>query len=131
MQHAAHPALQRLVDHLVLLDTALAAEALRHNLCRVVVAVACEVADGDRRTWDALADEPSDLVRWRIAAPGDAREIEVPDLRILAAGLPSGALDIVVAAGRLRDFEWGKLELRDLRTQNMDAYAVDSFDARY
>ena len=44
MEDAAHVALQRLVDHLVLLDAALAAEALRDDLGGIMVAVAGQIA---------------------------------------------------------------------------------------
>jgi hypothetical protein len=45
VQDAAHIALQRLIDHLVLLHTALAAEGFRDDFGGVVIAVACQIAD--------------------------------------------------------------------------------------
>ena len=47
MQRPAHLALQGVVDHLVLLYAGLARELLGHDMRREVVAVACEVGDGD------------------------------------------------------------------------------------
>ncbi len=49
MEVAAHLALQRLVDHLVLLDPRLALEQGGHDVGGIVVAVAGEIPDLDRR----------------------------------------------------------------------------------
>lgn len=78
---------------------------------------------------------PGQLVRWKIAAPGDRRVVRVPDLRALGAGelglgLPDGPIDVVVTVGRIDGLDWGAVQYRHLRWQNMDAYALDTFDAR-
>ena len=54
MQHAAHPAAQRTVDHLMLLDLGLAGEGRRNNRSRVVVSVAGQVLDLDLGAGDAV-----------------------------------------------------------------------------
>src|SRR5690606_38626907 len=71
---------------------------------------------------------PGELVRWRIAAPGGRRAVRVPDLRDVGLGLPPGPLDVLVAAGRIDGLDWGRVQYRHLRTGNMDAYAIDTFD---
>lgn len=74
-------------------------------------------------------ETPDELLRWRVAAPGDRRAFQVPDLRELPLGLsPLGPLRIGMAAGRVDGLSWGEVQYRHLRTSNMDAYAVDSFD---
>src|SRR6266851_7300255 len=45
VKHAAHLALQRLIDDLVLLDAGFAAERLRDHGRRIVVAIAGQIAD--------------------------------------------------------------------------------------
>ena len=55
MQLAAHPAAQRLIDELVLLQARLAAKLLGDDVGPVVVAVAGEVLDPDLRVGQALA----------------------------------------------------------------------------
>ena len=80
-----------------------------------------------------------ELVRWRIAAPGDRRAVRVPDLRELGSGelgsgelglgLPPGPIDVLVTVGRVDGLDWGKVQYRHLRPQNMDAHALDTFDA--
>src|ERR1700694_4384640 len=45
VKHAAHLALQRLIDNLVLLDAGFAAERLRDHSRRIVVAIAGQIAD--------------------------------------------------------------------------------------
>src|SRR5579871_5182361 len=47
MQLAAHLGLERLVNQLVLLDPGFAAEAFRDHRRRIMIAIACEVADRD------------------------------------------------------------------------------------
>ncbi len=72
----------------------------------------------------------NDVVHWRIVAPGDRRQVVVPGLRDLPVGLPPfGSLSIALAVGRIDGLSWDQLQYRHLRTQNMDAYAVDEFDA--
>ena len=64
MQDTAHVALQSLVDHLVLLHTALAAKALGDNLRRIVIAVAGKIADRHLGVRDAVLDQSFDVVRF-------------------------------------------------------------------
>lgn len=76
-----------------------------------------------------------ELVRWKIAAPGDRRSVRVPDLRELGSGelglgLPPGPIDVLVTVGRVDGLDWGQVQYRHLRSQNMDAHALDTFDAR-
>jgi hypothetical protein len=59
MQNAAHVALQRLVDHLVLLHAALATEAFGHHLGGIMVTVAGKVANRDDGVRNAFLDQPS------------------------------------------------------------------------
>jgi hypothetical protein len=47
MQHAAHIAVQSLVNHLVLLHACLALKTFRHDLRGVVVSVAGQIPDAD------------------------------------------------------------------------------------
>ena len=77
---------------------------------------------------------PGQVVRWKIAAPGDRRAVRVPDLRALGGdlglGLPDGPIDVLITVGRVEGLDWGEVQYRHLRWQNMDAYALDTFDAR-
>lgn len=70
------------------------------------------------------------LVRWRIVAPGGARELEVPDLAELGQpfNTPFSPLQLVVTGGRIDGFDYRELRYRDFRYQNMDAYASDAFN---
>src|SRR6188508_1257569 len=61
MQHAAHPAAQRAIHHLVLLDLRLAGEGGRDNRGSIVVAVAGEILDLDLGVRDALLDQGDDV----------------------------------------------------------------------
>jgi hypothetical protein len=59
MQRATHIALQRLVDHLVLLHAAFATEGFGYDGCGVVIAIARKIADfnegvGQRGLYQAL-----------------------------------------------------------------------------
>src|SRR5262249_55979477 len=56
----AHPATQRLIDHLMLLDTALSTEGARDDMRRVMIAVAAQVFDRNLRIGQALLDQPLD-----------------------------------------------------------------------
>ena len=72
MQFAAHVAPQRLVDHLMLLDARLAAEALRDDLGGIMVAVARQIADrhvgiGDGELTMEDAENLAALVRHQAA----------------------------------------------------------------
>jgi hypothetical protein len=62
VQHAAHAAFQGLIDHLVLLDAALAGELLGDHVGGEVIAVTGKVPDGDLRIGKASLDEPRDLL---------------------------------------------------------------------
>ncbi len=66
------------------------------------------------------------LVHWKIVSPGGAREIEVPDLSELGApiGPVYAAMQFIVTGGRIDGFDYRELRYRDLRTQNMDAFAT-------
>ena len=61
MQLAAHPAAQRLVDELVLLQPRLAAKRLGDDVGAVVVAVAGQILDPHLRVGQALLDQPLDV----------------------------------------------------------------------
>jgi len=73
------------------------------------------------------------LVHWRVVAPGGGRDLEVPDLAVLGApiGPVFGLLEMVVVGGRIDGFDYDDLRYRDLRTQYMDAFAVDTFGVHY
>src|SRR5690606_10868308 len=58
-----HPPLQCLVNHLVLLHAVLSGEGSRHDMARVVVAVAAEILDRDLRVGQGGLDQPLDLTR--------------------------------------------------------------------
>ena len=62
VQHAAHLALQRLIDDLVLLHAGLAAEGLRDHGRGIVVAVAGEVTDRHLGIGDRCLDHRLDIV---------------------------------------------------------------------
>src|SRR5665213_1691694 len=59
----AHAALERLVDHLVLLHAVLALEGGGDHLRGVMVAVAAQILDRDARVGQAFLDQPFDRVR--------------------------------------------------------------------
>src|SRR6266567_1014045 len=61
VQLAAHVTLERLIDHLMLLDAGLAAERGRNHGRRIVVAIAGKVADGDLGIRDSGADQLLDF----------------------------------------------------------------------
>src|SRR5262245_43260175 len=61
MQHTAHAAAERVVDHLVLLDPALALEGAARDARLVVVAIAGEVPDLDGGVGKLRLDEALDL----------------------------------------------------------------------
>src|SRR5260370_7433140 len=62
MKHAAHLALQRLIDDLVLLDAGFAAERLRDHGRRIMVAVAGEVADRHLGVGNSRLDHRFDIM---------------------------------------------------------------------
>jgi hypothetical protein len=95
--------------------------------------IAFEVGDGSSTIDVAVIElaSPGEVVRWRIAAPGDRREVRVPDLRELGLGPPLGNLDVLVTVGRIDGLDWDRVQYRHLRTGNMDAYALDTFDAHW
>src|SRR6516165_3575591 len=63
VQLAAHLALERLVDDLVLLDAGFAAERFGDHGCGIMVAVAGEVADRYLGVGNARSDQALDIVR--------------------------------------------------------------------
>lgn len=68
------------------------------------------------------------LVSWTVAAPGDATEFTLPDLRALPkAGLVPGPVTITVSAATLDEFDYKKLLYRHLVRSNWTAYAQDAF----
>lgn len=77
------------------------------------------------------------LVTWRIVAPrpdsGTDQTLALPDLATLvpAAGLEPGALQILISAAQLTDFDYGQLSYRDLSPQGWRAFATDLFQVRY
>lgn len=73
------------------------------------------------------------LVTWTIAAPGSAREIELPDLRALApdGALARGPLEVLLTVAQIRDFDYGSLRYRQLGTNGFNAYARDVFPLNY
>jgi hypothetical protein len=78
------------------------------------------------------------LVSWRIVAPvSDPQQHEqtltLPDLATLvpAAGLEPGALQVLLNAAQLTDFDYGDLSYRDLAPQNWRAFATDLYQVRY
>lgn len=73
------------------------------------------------------------LVTWTIAAPGDAKEIDLPDLRALASqgALEGGPLAVTVTAAQIRDFDYGSLRYRQLGPSGFDAFARDRFRVSY
>jgi hypothetical protein len=78
------------------------------------------------------------LVSWRIVAPiADPQQhemsIALPDLAELvpAAGLEPGALQVLLNAAQVTDFDYGDLSYRDLAPQNWRAFATDLYQVRY
>jgi hypothetical protein len=72
------------------------------------------------------------LVHWTVAAPAGVSDVELPDLSGLdRAGPRSGPVLVGVLGGRIDGFDYKKLRYRDLRYQNMTAYALDYFNAHY
>src|SRR6266700_3101582 len=63
MELAAHFALERLIDNLVLLDAGLAAKRFGDDGCGVMVAVASQIADRHLRIRYARADQAPDIAR--------------------------------------------------------------------
>src|SRR5271163_1581888 len=63
MELAAHFALQRVINELVLLDPRLAPERLGDHGGGVVVAIAGEIADRDLGVRDLGLDQPLDIIR--------------------------------------------------------------------
>ena len=68
MKHAAHVAFERVVDHLVLLHAALAAETLGDDLRGVMIPIAGQITDGDLGVRNAGLDEFLDIacVHWHV-----------------------------------------------------------------
>ena len=73
------------------------------------------------------------LVVWTIAAPGERRELELPDLRHFGSdlALKSGSISIRVSAALIDEFDYGSLRYRELTSRGWDAYAIDAFSANY
>jgi hypothetical protein len=77
------------------------------------------------------------LVTWRIVAPRPESAAEqtlaLPDLAALvpSAGLERGALQILISAAQLADFDYGQLSYGDLSPQGWRAFATDLFQVRY
>src|SRR5215207_8827069 len=61
MQLAAHPAAERLVHELMLLQPRLATELLGDDVGTIVVAVTGQILDADLSIGQAIADHPLDL----------------------------------------------------------------------
>ena len=62
MQLAAHAALERRIDHLVLLDAGLSLEGRGYHIGGIVVAVTGQIADFDHGIGEGFPDEALDLV---------------------------------------------------------------------
>src|ERR1051325_10034247 len=75
VQFVAHSAAQGLVDHLVLLYPAFAAEGARDDMRGVMVAIAAQILDRDLRVGPALLDPPLDhrRVHRHRSIPGSRR----------------------------------------------------------
>lgn len=73
------------------------------------------------------------LVHWRIVVPGGGRALEVPNLVAFGAsiGPTFDVLQFIVTGGRIDGFDYRELRYRDLRTQYMDAFALDAFRVHY
>lgn len=73
------------------------------------------------------------LVTWTIVAPGTVKNIDLPDLRALAAqgALESGALELLVTAAQIREFDYGSLRYRQLGPSGFDAFSRDRFRVSY
>jgi len=73
------------------------------------------------------------LVTWRVAAPADACEFDLPDLARLdpELALIPGALDVVVSLAHVHDFDYRELRYRHLRSTGWNAYSTDTFTSRY
>merc|ERR1712185_359300 len=63
VQLGAHAALQRGINHLMLLNARFAAKRLAHDVARVVIAVAAQILNGYRRVGQAFLDQLFDLAR--------------------------------------------------------------------
>ncbi len=73
------------------------------------------------------------LVTWTVAAPGDVRNVALPNLKAVSSelGLMPGSLSIRVSAARIRDFAYGSLRYRQLGPNGFDAFARDVFRVSY
>jgi hypothetical protein len=79
-----------------------------------------------------LITSGSGLISWTVATPPDVASVELPDLSGLPQGdLLPGALDVTVSLAGLDDFDYAKLELRQLRRQSWQAFALDVAPSHY
>jgi len=62
MELTAHRPLERLVHHLVLLNTGLSSKTARDDRGSIMVAIACQIPDLDDRVWQGFLDQTLDLL---------------------------------------------------------------------
>jgi hypothetical protein len=84
-------------------------------------------SDFDLLRFDVLMTKAA--TTWRIIAPSDRREIDLPDLAAAGFPLPSGNITVGVAAARLHDFAYGSLKEREFRSGAWDAFATNAIPA--
>ncbi|MDA4629741.1 hypothetical protein NZA98_01190, partial [Escherichia coli] len=63
MQDAPHIALERIIDHLVLLNARLAAKTLGDDFRGIVITIACQIANGHLRVRNRVLDHFLDVAR--------------------------------------------------------------------
>jgi len=74
----------------------------------------------------------SGLINWTVTTPPDVLSVDLPDLSRLPQGdLLPGALDVLVSLAGLEDFDYAKLDLRELRRQAWQAFALDVAPSLY
>lgn len=73
------------------------------------------------------------LMEWLVVAPAGKTDIELPDLAMTDAGLPSGPMTVTVYGAHIDDhgFDYGKLQYRHTDTRGWTAYAYDVFHTYY
>ncbi len=81
--------------------------------------------EGQFDLWTFNIDAGNGSFHWRIVAPRNRAEVELPDLTVAGARLPTSAATIRTSAARVSDFDYGTLPQRGFGTGGWAAYSAD------
>lgn len=85
---------------------------------------------GDFDLWVVSIEALGGLLQWRVIAPRERSHVDLPDLMAYGVERPTGPVRVVVAAARIRDFDYGNLRQRSFGPAGWAAYSADEMTVR-